>query len=100
MATPAGDSLSASYTSSADGSIYIITDCANPTTTCVKGADATLSGQAEVLGYTFPTAGLYYLILDSFGTSTSGTWTLTGKLICHAVPANRRSWSQVKTIYR
>ena len=95
----AGDQLSVTYTSSADGSIYIITDCANPTTTCVAGADATFSGQPEVLNYAFTSAGVYYLILDSFGTNTSGAWTLVGSLNC-PVPTEHASWGKVKTIYR
>lgn len=96
----AGDQLALSYTSTADGSVYVITDCANPTTTCVAGADATLSGQAEVLNYTFPSTGLYYLILDSFGTNTSGTWTATGTLTCFVVPTAPTSWGKLKTLYR
>ncbi len=100
MSVSGGDQLDATYTSTADASIYIITDCSSPTTTCVAGADATLTGAAEHLVYTFPASGEYYLILDSYGTNSSGTWTLTGILNCTVVPANRRSWGQVKTIYR
>ncbi len=95
----AGDVLNVTYTNSADGSIYLITDCANPTTTCVAGADATLSGQAEVLNYAFPAAGVYYLIVDSFGTNTSGSYTLVGSLDC-ITPTEKVSWGKVKAIYR
>jgi hypothetical protein len=96
----AGDSVHIVYTTTADGSVYIITDCSDPIGTCVAGSDATLSGQAETLDYTFAAAGLYYLILDSYGTDTSGTWTAVGDLICHIVPTDRVSWGKVKTIYR
>jgi hypothetical protein len=96
----AGDGLDLLYTNTADGSIYVITDCTNPTGTCVAGADATLTGQPEHLLYTFPSTGVYYLILDSFGTNTGGTFTLTGQVICNVVPTARRSWGQLKSIYR
>jgi len=96
----AGDILNISYTSSADGSVYIVTDCTNPSGTCVAGKDATVSGQAETLSYTFPTTGLYYLILDSFGANTSGTWTLTGTLDCGTVGVEQRQWTFMKSLYR
>ena len=96
-----GDSLAVSYTSTADGSIYIITDCSSPTTSCVAGKDASLTGQAETLNYKFTAAGLYYLILDNYGTNASGPFTLTGQLICvPPVGTVPRSWGQVKTLYR
>ena len=95
-----GDSLHLRYTSSADASVYIITDCTNPTGTCVAGSDATLSGQTEVLDYMFTAPGSYYLILDSFGTNTLGTWTATGDFVCQATPVRRVSWGALKTVYR
>lgn len=94
------DMLSVVYTSTADGSIYLITDCANPTTTCVGGADATLIGEPELLNYQFTTAGTYYLILDSFGASTFGDYTLEGSLECGVVPTQVKSWGRVKVTYR
>ncbi|NOT34250.1 MAG: hypothetical protein HOP12_08795 [Candidatus Eisenbacteria bacterium] len=94
------DQLNVTYTSSGDGSIYIITDCNNPTTTCVAGADATLGGAPEVLSYVFPTAGTYYLVLDTFGTNSSGFWTLDGALQCVATPTRRATWGSIKSIYR
>lgn len=95
-----GDSLDVSYTSVADGSIYLITDCANPTTTCVAGADDTVAGQAETLGFTFPASGVYYLVLDNYGTGAGGSFTLTGQLHCNVVPTAKTSWGQLKSIYR
>src|SRR5262245_54683845 len=87
----ANDMLSLVYTSSADASIYLITNCADPVTSCVAGADATLSGEPELLNYQFPAAGTYYLILDSFGTSTFGQYTLEGSLECGVVPTTPSS---------
>ena len=96
----ANDMLSVVYTSTADGSIYLITNCASPTTTCVAGADATLAGEPELLNYQFPSAGTYYLIIDSFGTNTFGDYTLEGTLECGVVPTQVSSWGRVKTTYR
>ncbi len=95
-----GDSLDVSYTSTADGSIYLITDCGNPTTSCVAGADDALAGQAEALTFTFPASGVYYLVLDNYGTGAGGAFTLTGTLHCNVVPTAKRSWGELKTLYR
>lgn len=95
-----GDSVNLTYTSAADGSIYLITNCASPTTSCVAGADATLAGQPEVLSYTFPSTGVYYLILDSYGANTGGAWTLTGEFRCAIVPTIAKTWGTLKTMYR
>jgi hypothetical protein len=95
-----GDSLSLTYTSTADGSIYVVTDCANPATTCVAGEDSTLAGEPEQFNYRFTASGTYYLILDSFGTSTAGAWTLEGYILCMATPARVTSWGRLKTTYR
>jgi uncharacterized protein YfaP (DUF2135 family) len=96
-----GDDIAVIYTSTADASIYIVTDCANPAGTCVAGADATFGGQPEVLNYAFTASGTYYLILDSFGAGqTSGQWTLMGELRCGVVPTQKASWGQVKVTYR
>jgi hypothetical protein len=95
---PVGSSVSLTYTSTADASFYIVTDCAN-LTTCLIGADATVSGQPEVINYTFTTAGTYYLILDSYGTDTWGTWTLVGSLTCPS-SVSGTTWGVVKSLYR
>lgn len=98
LTTGPGATLNLTYTSSADASIYILSNCAP--ITCVAGADATLTGQPEVLNYNFTIPGTYYLILDSFGTNTSGAWTLTGSFNCGVTPAASATWGVLKTIYR
>jgi hypothetical protein len=100
IAAGAGDSVDLTYTSAADASIYILTDCSTPTTSCVAGRDSTVSGQPEHLVYTFPTTGAYFLILDNYGTNAGGAWTLTGTFTCPVVPAHRATWGGLKTIYR
>jgi hypothetical protein len=88
----AGDSIWVRYKSTADGSIYIVTNCANVQTSCVAGADVTNANETENLSYRFPTAGTYYIILDSFGEGTFGPWTLVGQFISCGLfpPANDR----------
>ncbi len=98
-ATP-GQVLSLIYTSSADASLYIVTDCADPVGTCVAGADETVGGQAETLTYAFTHSGTYYVVLDSYGTSTFGSYTLTGSYECGAVGTSHGTWGKLKTIYR
>lgn len=96
----AGQSLNLVYTSSADASIYIVTDCADPVGTCVAGADETVSGQAETLTYVFTHSGTHYVVLDSYGTSTFGSYTLTGSYECGAVGTSHGTWGKLKTMYR
>jgi hypothetical protein len=45
--------------------VYVLSDCANPTTKCVAGADKELSGTAEVTYFTPTTTGTYYFVVDS-----------------------------------
>jgi len=74
-----GDSLWVRYQSSADASIYLVTDCADVQHSCVAGADLNHQNQVENLYYGFKQAGTYYLVLDSYGPDTYGTWTLVGQ---------------------
>ena len=95
-----GDVLDVNYTSAADGSIYLITNCADAQGSCVAGADATLSGVAEHLVYNVTSSGVYYLILDNYGTGAGGAYTLVGSYTCPATAARRTTWGNLKTIYR
>jgi len=76
-----GDSLWVNYTSLADGSIYLVTDCSNVNGTCKAGADQNRSAETEHLEYKFTLAGTYYLILDNYGQDNSGSWTLNGQFL-------------------
>jgi hypothetical protein len=91
MTVAAGDSISVSYTSTTDASMYIVYDCYNPTNSCVVGADATGPGQMEQIHFKFSFSGTYYLILDSRVAGSFGTWTASGHLFCaNAAPSNDR----------
>ncbi len=95
-----GEMLDVIYTNTADGSVYLITDCANAAGSCVAGIDATLTGLGEHLVTPALAAGTYYLVLDSYGTSTGGTFTLTGTYACAPTPTARKSWGTLKSLYR
>lgn len=96
----AGEAINLTYTTTADGSFYIVSDCADPVGSCVVGADATFTGQPESIVHTFASTGMYYLILDSYGTGTYGNWTLTGADGCGVVGATRTTWGRLKSYYR
>jgi hypothetical protein len=81
----AGDSLWAYYTTTTDGSVYILRDCNNPEFACVAGYDEVPIGEPEFMHYKFTQSGWHYIILDSFGFNTYGTWTFTGELKCPTI---------------
>jgi len=79
----AGETLNVSYTQlTSDASVYLVTDCSNPVASCVAGADATLTGVAEVFSYVAGASGTYYLILDSYSLNSGANWTLTYSITC------------------
>jgi len=92
LTAQAGDSLWLRYQSSADASIYLVTDCSNVTGTCVVGSDLNHQNQLEDLRYHFTQSGTYYLVVDSYGPDTYGNWTLTGQFLgCGlTLPSNDR----------
>ena len=83
----AGDVVHLVYTQlQADGAFYIVSDCSNPTGTCLVGADQTVTGQAETIDYTFTAGGIYYLILDAYTSNGGGPWTLDYVFTCPPPP--------------
>jgi len=78
----AGDSLSAYYISSADGVLYVIGDCSAGGNLCQIGTNETGVGGQEEFHLRFPYSGTYYLIADSQGLNSFGTYNLTGSLVC------------------
>lgn len=75
---PAGAELQASLTAGWDASLYLITDCAASTTSCVAGADASISG-TEMITYTNASGATatYYLMVDSWRMQDAGNYSLT-----------------------
>ena len=80
----AGDVCDFVYTSwDCDGAFFIMTDCSDPTGSCVVGADDTLTGDPEsILGWTVPATGRYYLVLDNWSFECGGSWTLDYVIEC------------------
>lgn len=82
-----GERILASYTTSVDGAIYLVTQCGNVMNGCLWGIDKVGPGQTEVFDFTSEKAARCYLILDSFGEDTGGTWTLQYEITCLATGA-------------
>lgn len=77
-----GDIVHLSYQSSADGSVYILSGC-DAHSGCQIGVDETGVGEWERIPYwVAPVSGRHYLILDSAGAETFGTWTLEYEILC------------------
>lgn len=84
------------YSASFDNSFYIVTDCDDPSGTCLYGMDDDYTEYVErMTGALGP--GLYYLILDSY--SGSGNFTLTGTIHC-GTSTQESSWGEVKKQFR
>ncbi len=96
-----GDRLTATYTNVADGSLYLISDCADPVGSCVAGADDTVGGQDEVIDFTNEgdAAMDLYLVVDCYGSGNGGTYTLVGVLE-GTVPVEATSWTSLKSSFR
>lgn len=80
----AGDQVHLFYYGGYDESFYIVTDCADMTT-CVAGADATV-GTGETIDWTATADGTYYVIVDKYGASGAGAWTMTYTITCPGPP--------------
>ncbi|MEZ4647580.1 MAG: hypothetical protein R3E97_02130 [Candidatus Eisenbacteria bacterium] len=77
-----GDIVHLSYESSADGSLYILAGCGSEAG-CQVGVDDKGIGEVERIPYwVAPETGRHYLILDSAGAESFGTWTLEYEILC------------------
>ena len=96
-----GGSFTAAVTNSADGALWVVDECMEPFA-CLAYADNTLGGAEEVVSYTNDTTGIktVYLVVDSWGTDSCGTYT--GNIECTGgIVANEpMSFGQVKSLYR
>jgi hypothetical protein len=97
-----GEVLDVSMQCGFDASLFIVTDCADPQNTCVAGADATVSeGLEEIIGFTAPADGMYYVIVSAYGSGTGpinvyGTNYGGGCVIA----TEETSFGGIKSIYR
>jgi hypothetical protein len=81
----AGDVVDLTYNGSPtafDGSIYMVTDCANASGTCVAGADTYPNPPGETIHYVVVNPGTYYIICDAYGTNTGGPFVLGYTFTC------------------
>lgn len=72
----AGQRVRATLNSAWDGSLYLVSDCAEAASSCVAGQD---NGNPEEIDFTASTAGTYFLVVDSWrsGATYAGNYTLT-----------------------
>jgi hypothetical protein len=77
-----GDIVHLDYVLPADASFYIVTDCANVSGTCLIGADDTVTGEHEIIDWTAPYAGTFYVILDSWTSGYGGPWAMMYDITC------------------
>lgn len=78
----AGDQITVVYTAAADGVVYLLADCSDPTGSCVIGSDATGPGEPETLIYVSPIDQQLYLIFDSAGANSGGPMHASYAWIC------------------
>lgn len=97
-----GDMLDVTMTCSFDNSLYIIADCGDAQGSCVAGADATVGGVEEILGFVAPADGLYYVIATGYSSSGIGPMTISGTNYgggC-VVATEETSFDSLKSMYR
>jgi hypothetical protein len=83
-----------------DGSIYLISDCGDPASACVSGADGALAEDVESLAWAAETSGTYWLILDAYGEETGGAWKLDYSITCGPNATETTSWGDLKRTFR
>jgi len=101
---PAGGSFTATVTNTADGALWVLGECLGieGVFNCLGYADATLSGDPEVVSFTNTGASsMYvYLVVDSWGTGSCGTYELVFEGTGGAVATDDVSIDAVKALYR
>ena len=98
-----GESFIVSMQGTHDASLWLATDCADPTGTCVVGSDSTIESGYEHLppegdpGWVVPADGWYYLFVDGFDVDGCSVVTIT----VDAPMSNAlMDWGDVKSVYR
>ncbi len=64
---------------SVDLATYIFTDCTKAGATCLAGSDKVGAGKFENMKVTPKTTGTYYIAVDAWSSSETGSYTLTVK---------------------
>lgn len=63
-----------------DGALYIITDCADPTGSCVSGSDRTGVGEGEDAGLDGLVTQTYYVVVDAHDPDAGGSFHVSFNL--------------------
>lgn len=74
----AGQTLSAYLESAEDAQLYVLSDCADPATSCIADAssDTGLSGEPEEIAlWPAPATGRYYLVIDLYTAALDPFWS-------------------------
>lgn len=100
---PSGCYFTATVTNEADGALWVLGDCIAPggAYTCLAYADATFTGDAEIITYSNDSGydQIVYLVIDSYGTDTCGAYTFEFETDC-AVAVEESSFGNVKAMFR
>ncbi len=103
MTLAPGAAVTCTITNIADGALWILDACdmfedAN----CLAYADATFTGEPEVVNYQNNTGAVknVWLVVDSYGSGSCGTYTGVIQLNGEAVPNRTVSWGALKTLYQ
>ncbi|MCA9730073.1 MAG: PPC domain-containing protein [Candidatus Eisenbacteria bacterium] len=65
-----------------DTSVYLVSDCGNVTGSCQAWSDTGLNGDKEVIDWTAPASGRYFLIVDSYGKNAGGAFAMNLRIEC------------------
>ncbi len=99
-----GGTFNAAVTNTADGALWLLGDCEaeGGAFTCLAYADGTLSGEEEALSFTNTGVDpmMVYLVVDSWGTASCGTYTGTYTVDNCEVANEDMSFGAVKSLYR
>ncbi len=93
-----GASIDVMVTSTADGALWIVDACMEPFG-CLAYADASLTGSPETISYinTGSTQKTVFLVVDSWGDSSCGTFTVSITINGGVVAVDLPSWGALKT---
>ncbi len=86
-----------------DGALWLATDCADPSGTCVVGSDGTVMAGYEQIppaddpDWVVPADGWYYLFVDGFGEDVCSVVTIS---IDAPTRSDQLDWGGIKSIYR
>ena len=85
---PSTGSYAVTLTGSFDTNLYVITDCADPSGSCLAGDEDACTGCTEELAVTLTAGQAVYVIVDGWSNSSpgGGTYTLTISLEGGCVP--------------